>query len=228
MDRAVPTEGFGRGQDHSRSEREFARARRHSRFVALMKIGLPLLAVLIVVGGLAVTWLARNLPDNVSIAGTSIENGRIVMEDPRMSGFDKNDRPYSMIARRALQSLDGGGIDLESVRANVSVGTGSTADIVAAKGHYDAGGQKLRLTENIKVDTSDGISITLDAADIDLASGGMRSPGPVHIRTPNQVIEAGDLTVQNGGKLLSFGRKVRMTLLPSSGEDFAPRLSESN
>lgn len=242
MDRAVPTDGFGWGDDHDhdhdrgRSAREFARARRHSRLVAVLKIGLPLLAAVIVAGGLAVTWLARYLPDNVSIRSTSIDDGRIVMEDPRMSGFDKNDRPYSMIARRAFQSLDGGGIDLEAVRANVAAGAGSTADIAAAKGHYDAGAQTLKLTGGVKVDTSDGMSVLLDAADIDLAGGNMTSPGPVHIATQNQTIEAGSLRVQDGGKVLSFGRKVRMTLLPSSGassgsspgEAAQPRLSESN
>lgn len=228
MDRAVPTAGFGRGEDHNRSEREFARARRHSRLVAALKIGLPLLAGLIVVGGLAVTWLARSLPEDVSITGASLEDGRIVMEDPRMSGFDKSDRPYSMVARRALQSLDGGGIDLETVRATVSTGGEGTADITAAAGHYDPAGETLKLTQDIKVDTSDGLSILLDAADIDLASGRLVSPGPVRISSPNQTIEAGSLTVQDGGKLLSFGSKVRMTLLPSPKDGPAPRSPESN
>jgi lipopolysaccharide export system protein LptC len=228
MDRAVPTAAFGGQHDHSRSEREFARARRHSRLVRLLKIGLPILAIVIVIGGVAVTWLARSLPDDVSVASASLDNGRIVMEDPRMSGFDKAGRPYSMIAQRAIQSLDGGGVELEVVKANVAVREGTTADIVARLGHYDQKAQQLRLYEGVSVETTDGMTIKLEDARIDLAAGDMVGQGPVTIDMPNQTITAGSLNVKDGGKLLSFGDGVKMTLLPSAAEGAAPAPAESN
>ena len=218
MDRAVPTAAFGGQHDHNRSEREFARARRHSRLVRLLKIGLPVMAVVIVIGGVAVTWLARSLPDDVSVTSASLDDGRIVMEDPRMTGFDKAGRPYSMIAQRAIQSLDGGGVDLQLVKANVTVREGTTADIAAQEGHYDQKTQQLRLYDQITVDTSDGMAMKLQDAQIDLAAGNMVGQGPVTIDMPNQTIAAGSLTVQNGGKLLSFGDGVKMTILPSAAE----------
>lgn len=226
MDRAVPTAGFGGQHDHVRSEREFARARRHSRVVRLLKIGLPALALVIVFGGVAVTWFARSLPDDVSISSASLDNGRIVMEDPRMTGFDKAGRPYSMIAQRAIQSLDGGGVDLEGIKANVAVRADTKADIIARKGHYDQKAQQLRLYDDIIVNTTDGMSIKLSDAQIDLAAGDMVGKGPVAIDMPNQTIAAGSLTVRNGGKLLSFGDRVQMTILPSPPEA-APAPAES-
>lgn len=228
MDRAIPTSRFGGERDHQRSEREFARARRHTRLVSMLKIGLPLTALLIVVGGIAVTWLARGLPENATVSAASLDDGRIVMEDPRMSGVDNKDRPYSMIAQRAIQSLDGGGIELESVRANVSVSDTATADIVAARGHYDPEGQKLRLYDDISVDTTDGMSMTLSEARIDLATGGLTGAGPVAIETPSQTIEAGSLTVRDGGRTLSFGDRVKMTLTPSAAGGIEPAPSESD
>lgn len=218
MDRAVPTAVFGGQHDHVRSEREFARARRHSRLVRVLKVGLPLLAVVIVVGGGLVTFFARSLPDDVSISSASLDNGRIVMEDPRMTGFDKAGRPYSMVAQRAIQSLDGGGVDLETIKANVGVRADTTADIVATRGHYDQKAQKLNLFDDITVDTTDGMSIRLKDAEIDLAAGNMVGKGPVAIDMPNQTINAGSLTVKNGGKLLSFGDGVKMTMLPSAAD----------
>jgi lipopolysaccharide export system protein LptC len=226
MDRAMRTTAFGGQHDHARSEREFARARRHSRLVKVLKIGLPVMAVLIVLGGGAVTWLARALPDNVSVSSASLDDGRIVMEDPRMTGFDKNGRPYSMIAERAIQSLGSGGVDLEGVKANVTVGEGKTADIVATKGHFDQAAQTLRLYDDITVDTSDGMSVKLKEAQIDLAAGNMVGTGPVDIDMPNQTIAAGALDVRDGGKLLSFGNGVKMTILPSAAAASAP--PESN
>lgn len=217
MDRAVPTSGFGGALDNTRSDREFARARRHSRLVSVLKVGLPLVAIAIIAAGIATTWLARSLPENVSVAGASIEDGRVVMEDPRMSGSDSSDRPYSMIAKRAIQSLGSDGIDLEEVRANVAVSDDATADIVATRGHYDNAAQTLRLYDDIAVETTDGMSITMREARIDLAAGSMDSEGAVRIEMPSQTIEAGSLAVANGGKRLTFGNRVKMTLTPSSG-----------
>lgn len=229
MDRAVPTSGFGGKADNSRSEREFLRARRHSRLVVAMKIGLPLVAVVIVIGGVAVTWLARSLPDNVTVGSATIDNGRVVMEDPRMSGVDSSDRPYSLIARRAIQLLGGtGGIDLEEVRANLSVRDGVTADITAATGHYDPQSQKLRLSDQIAVETTDGMSIAMSQADIDITTGSMVGAGPVSITTPSQTIKAGSLAVTDGGKILSFGSGVKMTVMPSANDSPEEALTESN
>ena len=222
------TSTLGNLTDNRRSDKEFARARRHSRLVTLLKIGLPAMAALIVVGGIAVTWLARALPENVSVASAGLEDGRIVMQDPRMSGYDKNQRPYSMVAERAIQELDGSAVELEQVKANVTVSDSATADVLAAKGHYEPKAQKLRLYGQVQVDTSDGMSITLSEAQIDLANGNMVGAGPVNITMPNQTIEAGSLDVKEGGKLLSFGGPVKMTLTPSPGDIPNPVQPESN
>ena len=84
----------------ARVEAEFARARRHSRHVRLLKIGLPIVATLIFIGGGLAVWLARSLPDDVSVSAASIDKGRVVMQDPRMSGVDEQ-RPSVRTGRAA-------------------------------------------------------------------------------------------------------------------------------
>ena len=211
--------------DFSRSDAEFARARRHSRLVRLLKIGLPVAAGLIVAAALAVTWLARSLPASLSVGSTSIEDGRVVMHDPRMSGVDGNNRPYTMVARRATQSLKGGGIDLEGIRASFTVDEATTADLSAAKGRFDPQASLLRLFDDITVDTSDGVTIRMAAADVSLSDGRLVGAGPVHVTAPNQTLESGTLTVQDGGKNISFGNRVKLTLLPSSGAGTGRRVT---
>ncbi|GGE21695.1 hypothetical protein GCM10011390_46320 [Aureimonas endophytica] len=223
MDRAMHTM---HAVEDSRMEREFARARRHSLFVRLLRIGLPAAAAVIVGGGVIVTWAARSLPEGASVESASLSGDGIVMEAPRMSGFDKNNRPYSMVAERAIQALGGeGGVDLERIQANVTVSNDSTAAIVADKGHYDQAAQKLRLASNIKVDTSDGMTIALKAADIDLKSGTMQGHGPIEIVSPNQTIRAGGMEVRNGGAGLTFDGRVSMTIKPPA---LAGRTSQDN
>ncbi len=206
----------GEAQRSGRSEREFLRADRHSRWVRRLKIGLPAIATVIVVGALAVTWLARALPADVAFASTSIVDGRLVMQDPRMSGVDGNNRPYSMVAARAIQALGGSGIDLEGVRANLTIGDDTTAELQATKGRYDTQGNMLRLYDDITVEASNGVRMTLRSADVSLADGQMTGSGPVSITTPSQRLEAGNLVVTQSGRSLSFRDRVKLTLLPTA------------
>lgn len=213
MDRATQARTDG---DAGRFGREIGRARRHTFLVRALRFGLPAAAVAIVVGGMIVTWAARRLPENVSVTAATIDSRGIVMQDPRMSGFDRNNRPYSMVAERAIQQLGNGLVDLEKIKANVAVSESSTADIVAAKGAFDQAGQKLQLSDDVRVRTSDGMTVSLRSADIDLKTGSLAGRGPVEIVSDERTITAGSIAVRDGGKGLSFGERVRMTIHPAT------------
>lgn len=195
---------------------EFSRAERHSRLVRILKIGLPVVAAVILVGGLALIWLARSVTDDVSVTSAAIDDGSVVMQDPRMSGVDSKNRPYQLIATRAVQSLDGGGITLDAIQAKVPIGDDATADIRSDSGYYDATVGTLQLSQGISVETTSGISVRLAGADIDLSSGTMDGRGPVLIKSGTQTIEAQSLKVSDGGQFLSFGGRVKMLINPAS------------
>ncbi|MBO0661509.1 LPS export ABC transporter periplasmic protein LptC [Jiella sp. MQZ9-1] len=195
---------------------EFKRAARHARIVRFLKVALPALAFLIVIGGAVTIWIARSAPDNVSVSSAAFDEGNVVMEDPRMSGVDSKNRPYQLIARRAIQSVDGGGITLDAIQAKVSVSDDATANIRAASGYYDATIGSLELTKGISVKTTNGVSIQLSGADIDLTKGTMEGQGPVIIKSGSQTIQSQTLKVSDSGKLLSFGGRVKMSIEPAS------------
>lgn len=209
----------GPARPSSRAEAEFARARSHSRKVRLLKFGLPVAAIAMVLAGVAVAWVARSLPGDLSFASTSIENGRLVMQDPRLTGNDSSDRPYAMVARRAIQSATGGGVDLEEIRADVAVDAQTNATITAGNGFYDVASEQLKLFDDIAVSTTSGIQIQLGAADIDLAAGRMLGHGAVTVTTPNQRLESGSVSIAENGSVLSFGNRVRLTLLPTATDE---------
>lgn len=204
----------------ARSAADFRRAHRHARRVRLMRIALPIVAVGIVAAGLFATWLARSVPVDLAVAATSIQDGRLVMEDPRMSGKDKNDRPFTVVARRAMQALDRtGAVDLEGINANLTLDPETTADIVATNGRYDPKAETLRLYDDISVRTSNDVTIRLTSADIVLNDGRLEGRGPVIIQTPNQTLQSGNVTIQNSGNRLTFGDRVKLTLHPATDGD---------
>ncbi|KQQ78902.1 LPS export ABC transporter periplasmic protein LptC [Aureimonas sp. Leaf324] len=209
-------DGLALGNAAERPADAFDRAQSHSRRVRWLKIGLPLVATAIVLAGAVAIWLARSLPADIAFASTSIEDGRLVMRDPRMSGVDGNDRPFSMVASRAIQALGGSSIDLEGVRANLTVDQNTTAELTAAKGRFDTRTNMLRLYDQIAVDTTSGIRIRMQSADVSLEGGSLTGTGPVEIATSDQRLEAGTVSISDGGKTLSFGNRVKLTLLPQS------------
>ncbi|MEE2950087.1 MAG: LPS export ABC transporter periplasmic protein LptC [Pseudomonadota bacterium] len=199
-----------------RSDGAFALAEKRSRTVRRLKVILPTIGVLIILGGIGATWVARAIPENVAIEGLTIDNGRVVMEDPRMSGVDANDRPYELVAERAMQALNGGAIDLEAIDAKVSVSDTTTAHITAASGHYEPNAQTLGLDGGLSIKTNDGLKVDMRQAEIDLAEGVLVSQQPVTIQNGEQSIRANALTVSDNGKRIRFSGGVTMSLKPNS------------
>jgi len=192
-------------------------ARSHSGRVRAAKLALPVLAVAIVLGTGAWMWLSRLAPDiGVDIADTAIRGGKLVMANPKLDGLTSDDRPYSVRAARAIQSLSGGdGIDLERLQADVPLNADVNARIVAAAGLYDSESNTLDLRDSITVQTDDGMRAELQSAKVNFENGRLSTLDPVRISMPGAVIEADRLTVEENGRRLFFESRVRLVVEPS-------------
>ena len=136
----------GSGGVHTRPKTEtnaareaaFRRARKHSRKVQFLKFALPAAAILI--GGSFAAYSYVSVPGSVSfdISESAYTDGKLVMANPKLDGYTKESRPYSMTATRALQHLDDSGVvDLEGIDARLPVSATEFATIGAERGVYD-------------------------------------------------------------------------------------------
>jgi lipopolysaccharide export system protein LptC len=90
--------------------------------VRKLKILLPILAAVISAAFIVVSIIRTYLPESLSVESARIENGKIVMERPAISGRNKDGINYSMIANRALQDIQNPNmISLEDVKAAVPI-----------------------------------------------------------------------------------------------------------
>ena len=65
-----------------------------------------------------------SVPGSVSfdVSESAYSNGKLVMANPKLDGYTKDNRPYSMTATRALQHIDKHGmVELEGIDARVPV-----------------------------------------------------------------------------------------------------------
>lgn len=198
-----------------RRDEQFAGAVRHSRRVRFFKIALPLVSVAIAAGFAGYSWLLSPASVAIVVDSSAVRDGKIVMANPKMSGFTSDNLPYAMNAARAVQELSRtGGIELEEIDAKIPIASDKWAKIVAKTGVYDDESNSLRITSPMTIETSDGLTATLGPSEVDISAGKMRSPNPIRIEQNGATITANGLEVLDKGTVFVFEDKVRVQVDP--------------
>jgi lipopolysaccharide export system protein LptC len=204
-----------RAETNAAREAAFRRARKHSRKVQFLKFALPVAAILI--GGSFAAYSYISVPGSVSfdVSESAYADGKLVMANPKLDGYTKESRPYSMTATRALQHLDKNGIiDLEGIDARLPVSATEFATIGAERGVYDREKNTLDIPSAITVKTTDGMTAILQSAYLEIGPGNLRTKDHVDIKMNGAQIVADAMSVLENGKVLIFERGVKMNLAP--------------
>lgn len=208
-------------------EDAFRRAQAHSRTVRVLKWVLPLLGLLVALGFGAAAWRAAPAEPPVATEGAAVADGKLVMANPTLGGVTEDDRPYSMMAQRAIQAIGQENIvELEAINAALPINGEDVATLTAAGGTYDRNANTLVLKSpadgTIAITTTDGMTARARAATVRISDGSMDAEGDVAVTTPEAVLTADTLAVREGGEILIFERNVRMTIEPGgldAGQD---------
>ncbi|TKT82637.1 LPS export ABC transporter periplasmic protein LptC [Aquamicrobium sp. LC103] len=213
QDTSDPTRAPASAAEDSGIRDAFARARRHSGRVRALKLMLPVAATVLAVAFLAKSYFATPAGVSVDLTGTAIENGRLVMANPKLDGFTRDDRAYTMTADRAIQDIgSGGSIDLEGIDAKLPLNDSDWATVKASRGTYDRNANTLDITSEMTVVTDNGISAALNSATVDIAAGDLKTDKPVRIDLEGTRIDADSMEITNRGKVLIFEQRVRMEI----------------
>jgi lipopolysaccharide export system protein LptC len=183
--------------------------------VRRLKVLLPVGAGLISLAFVGVAIVRAYLPENVSIESARIENGKIVMERPAISGRNSDGINYSMIANRALQDIENPNkISLEDVKAAVPLSDDVIARVTATGADFDRGADLLNLTAPFDVNLSNGITARFQSARLDIPGGLMNTPDPVNISMKEGSIVADSLKITDKGHTITLVGQVRVHLDP--------------
>lgn len=199
-----------------RGEAAFAHARRHSRRVRLLKVVLPTLAILMAAVFIGYSMLSTTIKRAADLGSLSIDGGGVVMANPKLEGFTKDDLPYSLHADEARQPLDGGGaIKLKGISASVPMDSKTRATISAQSGSFNREKNTLVVDSPISLDTSTGLSARLQSANIDIGKNTLTTDKPVDIRLDGMHIAADAMQAAQGGKNMTFQDRVRVEIDPA-------------
>lgn len=192
----------------------FAREQRRSRMVRRLKIALPAIAVLLFVGIVAASLIPTFLGGvSIDFANSTIRDGKLIMANPQLGGFSATNRRYEVKAARAVQEITNDEIvELEEISARLPLGNKDWATIDTARGLLSKSKSTLDIVTPVVVKTTDGLNARLKSAVLDISGGDLRSDEPVEIDMDGSRVTADSLAVSEGGQVLIFDRRVKVTV----------------
>lgn len=204
--------------------RAFRAAMRHSRLVRIVRVGIPLAIVMGAAAFGAYRWvdpmraLAR-LP--VSSEGMVISGTKIIMRQPRLTGYTKDERPYTLTARSAAKDLTNpDSLEMEDIRTSIAMPDGRNVEVTARDGFYDGKAETIRLQNKVVVSTAD-YEVSLRDALVNVRAGTVVSEQPVEVKMLQGTITANRIEVAESGAVIRFEGGV--TLIIDS--DAAPTIT---
>jgi lipopolysaccharide export system protein LptC len=206
------------------SERAFRRAARHSRHVRMLRIAVPALAVLAIVVGtvlpqvFAPLRVLSQLP--VDLGSVVVSGSKIMMQQPRIAGFTRENRRYDLTAQAAGQDLTKPDlVELRGIHATLEQDDG-LIEATARDGLYNSKTELLTLSNDVKVNSASGLQAVLSEAVLDTRAGKITSEKPVVIQTPTVNVNANRMEVSDGGEVMRFEQGVVVLLLPKSSVQY--------
>jgi lipopolysaccharide export system protein LptC len=208
------------GNYFSRQRRMVTISARYTRFVALLKVALPVGAVAL--AATVVAWPYLNGPQGgIRLAftdvGVSASKG-IRMTNVRFFDTDGNDQPISVTAEAVMQDTDESNIVRFTMpTADIQLQSGMWLALTAKQGELNRGEEKLSLDGSVNLFSDQGYELRTEHVEFDLRSQTATGNVPVEGQGPMGVLNAERFRVDQGGRSIHFEGKVRMVVYPKAG-----------
>ncbi len=189
-------------------------ALRYTRFVAIMKRALPIVAGLLVAAVLAYSFIPRN-QDRVSLTYdymSKVEND-LAMIKPRLTGTDAKGNPFVITADQAVQDRrNTRRARLKNVEADMTLDQQRWLNATAATGLFDMNASTLALDGGISVYSDSGYEMHTQKGNIDLKKGVFHGPGEVHGQGPMGTFRADRFQIDRTTRQMLLVGNVHMTM----------------
>jgi lipopolysaccharide export system protein LptC len=191
----------------------------YTRFVAAMRIVLPLVALAIVV--LVIAWpQLGEKPKKFSLDASKVtvhDSGGQQMIKAHFTGTDSAGQPFTVTADTAAQQKQLPDlIDMAFPKADMTMKGGAWVALSAKKGVYDRKTEKLDLSEDVTVFHDSGYEFRTSSAIVDLTTSSAEGSAPVTGQGPGGNLSATGFRILERGRILVFTGKSRMALFPST------------
>lgn len=194
----------------------------YSRFVAVMKVALPLGAAAVI--GLLFTWSRlSDMPERLQIGAASFSVSQSAsghrMINARYSGTDRNDNPYTLAAESIVQQRsDPDSVTLNRPEADFTTADGTWVAVAAARGAFARKTRRVMLKGDVSLYHDWGYQFRTDEATIDFTEAVAWGDAPVTGKGPWADMEAAGFRIRRQNSRLEFAGPARLVLYPNPKE----------
>ncbi len=194
----------------------------YSRFVAVMKVALPLGAAVVII--LVFSWSQfYDMPERLQIGAASFNVSEAAgghrMINARYSGTDRNRNPYTLAAESIVQQKsDPDGIMLNSPEADFTTGAGAWVAVSASRGKFAREAQQVDLYGDVSFYHDSGYQFQTGAATIDFGEAIAWGTSPVTGKGAWANVEATGFRISRDENRLEFAGPARLVLFPDRTE----------
>jgi lipopolysaccharide export system protein LptC len=195
----------------------FRAAVRHSQWVRILRVAVPVTVAVGIAGGVAYTSLTKPLRAlakvPIDIGNLVVSGTKITMQQPRIAGFTTDKRAYELTAQAAARDLlKPDVVELQGLNATLEMQNKVSFQTTAKNGFYDTKTELLTLEEDIVVTTSSGYEARLAEAIVDIRGGKIVSDKPVQVKSFEWLVKSNRMEITNTGDVVRFDRGVSVTI----------------
>jgi lipopolysaccharide export system protein LptC len=198
-----------------------------NRLVAILRVGLPMLGVL-VLGGLLLQIAVASLLNQFGISNISIDRDNLVVETPAYSSMTADGTMYSVSSEDARASLgDTDLLHLSGAKLTLTKPNGSTMAAKAAEAQMRLSSQSVEVPGEMEIRDSRGTEGVIVGVHADLLGESMVSDGSAKIRYHNgTTLDAESMAYDGKARVWTFNRAT--LVVPSTpGAAVAPPTPEA-
>lgn len=197
----------------ARRTRMMASSERRSKIVRIMRLGFPVLAVILLFAVLIFNdrRLDTEIRDIKEVVPKTMGKNELV--NPRFESQDEKAQPYVITADRAFQAdTNMDEIRLEKPNADMNMSDGTWIALKAIKGLFDQKNQLLDLEGNVRMYHDTGYLLKTKKLLLDIRNKTADTDTPVSVQGPAADLTAAGLSADGQSAILIFKGPAHLTL----------------
>ena len=198
-------------------EAAFRRATRHSRFVRILRVALPVTAVaLFATYGISVEMtITDNSGGKLSVSIPTMIGEDLTMNNPEYQGYNKDGSRYIVRAETARQDIrQTGPVRLDVIRASLTQPDSTVTVLNGRRGDYETKSGVLRLYDGIDIASQSGMKAKLSTATVQTKEGLVTSNEPVLVTMPTGQLRGNRMEMRQKSREVTFLDGVTARLVP--------------
>lgn len=200
------------------SPKTFEGARRHSRFVRLMKLVLPL-AAFAIAAALGVLMVIYQPDDSMTVTfsdSPTLQNDRRMLQ-PTFSGSLPDGQDFRLHAESAEHSPDSTTrVMLTSLNGEMRLKDETGVTLQSARGLLELDDHRVSLFGDVTVRSDHGYVLRTEKVLVNIEEHSVQGDQPVEAEGPMGTVRADRFLVENNGETVRFEGSVVMTIRPDA------------